>query len=153
MTKTLSVLVATIAGAGLPAAPAAADEARVEAVLSGTNVVPPIETAATGQVQAVLNTESNEVVWFIDYRGLSGPATAIRLHGPAAAGENAGAVVSPTAAPARPINGGTTLSSAVAELFLAGQLYLVVVTAAHPEGELRAQLTITEIEKGAGSSD
>lgn len=130
-----------------------ADEAHLGGELSGANVVPPVSTSGLGTVEAVLDTESNEIVWYVDYRDLSGPVTALRLHGPAEPGENGEAVVSPSAALGRPILGGTTLISAVAEHLLAGRVYLVVATSAFPEGELRAQMVVTHIEKGAGGDE
>ncbi len=148
-------LLAISAAAALVAAsqPSFAAEARVEAELRGANVVPPVETAGVGSVEAILNTETGEIIWFIDYRGLSGPVIAIRLHGPAAEGENAEALLTPTGAVARPILGGTSVSDALAEHFMAGLLYLVLTTAAHPEGELRAQLVVVEMDEGAGGED
>jgi hypothetical protein len=132
---------------------ALADEAHLEGELAGSNVVPPVASSGVGTIEAVLNTESNEIVWFIDYRQLSGPVTAIRLHGPAAAGENAETLVSPSAATGRPILGGTTVTSAVAEHLMEGLVYLVLATAAFPEGELRAQLIVASIEAGGGGDD
>lgn len=148
----LAVALATGALIGQTAL-AVAGEAHLEGALAGANVVPPVATSGIGTVEAVLDTESNEIVWYVDYRDLSGPVTAIRLHGPAEAGANGEAVVTPSAALGRPILGGTTVTGAVAEHLLAGLVYLVVATAAFPEGELRAQMVVTSIDEGAGGDE
>jgi hypothetical protein len=147
-----AVLAATLAVFGT-AGPSLAGEAHVEAELTGASLVPPVDTAARGSVEAVFNTDTGEIVWFIDYRDLSGPVTAIRLHGPATAGENGEALVSPSGVAGRPILGGTTISGAVVEHLMAGLLYLVVATVAFPEGELRGQMVVGEVDEGAGGDE
>jgi hypothetical protein len=129
-----------------------ADEALFEVDFAGAAMVPPVDTAATGFVRAVYNTETREVVWLVTYEGLSGPVTAIRLHGPAAIGENGETIMTLGGSLIGPIVGGSTLSVAAGETMKAGLLYMVISTAAFPEGEIRVQFINAEIEP-AGSME
>ena len=46
--------------------------------LRGANEVPPVSSIGSGQVDAVLNKDSNLLRWKLSYANLSGPATAGR---------------------------------------------------------------------------
>lgn len=143
--------------AGLFAAPlvppALAETAVFEGAMAGAAVVPPVETAATGFFRAEYDTDNRETIWLVTYQGLSGPATAIRIHGPAAAGENGEIVLSFLGSLASPIIGGSTLSPEAGEAFLAGELYLVICTAAFPDGELRVQIMAPALEPEVGGEE
>ena len=116
------------------------DSTRLGGNLSGAQEVPPVSTAGTGTLEAKLDKSTRKLSYTITYSGLSGPATAAHFHGPAALGQNAGVVV-PFANAASPIKGETTLTEAQAADLLAGRWYVNVHTAAHPGGEIRAQVT------------
>jgi hypothetical protein len=135
-----------------PGPAALADEALFEVDFTGAAMVPPVDTSATGFVRAVYNTETREIVWLVTFEGLSGPATAIRLHGPATAGENGDTVMTLGGNLASPIVGGSSLSVAAGDTLMAGLLYMVICTAAFPDGEIRVQFTNAEIEP-AGSME
>jgi len=76
----------------------------------------------------------------VTYEGLSGPAVAAHIHGPAGPGENAPPVV-PFASAVSPITGTATLTDAQAADLAAGKWYVNVHTAANKGGEIRGQIT------------
>ncbi len=57
------------------------------ATLNGTSEVPPTTSTGTGTATATLNTATRKLTWDVTYSGLSGPAKAAHIHGPAAAGK------------------------------------------------------------------
>ena len=110
--------------------------------LRGANEGPAAATNATGQVDAVLNKDTNLLQWKMTYEGLSGPATAGHFHGPAMAGANAG-VVSPFNNPiTSPMTGQASLTAAQVADLMAGKWYANIHTAKFPGGEIRGQMTM-----------
>lgn len=110
--------------------------------LTGANEVPPVMTAATGTVDAVLNKDNRLLRWKMSFSGLSGPATMAHFHGPAAIGANA-KVTLPFQAPiTSPYSGQATLTPEQAADLIAGKWYANVHTAAHPGGEIRGWMVL-----------
>ena len=109
------------------------------ATLNGSTEVPPKTTDGKGIATGTLDTATKTLTYTVEYSGLSGPATAGHLHGPAAPGANAGVVV-PFASPASPIKGTATLTDAQVADLEAGKWYANVHTAANPAGEIRGQM-------------
>lgn len=133
-------LLATAAVLVFSAMPAYAEMLTFSADLKGTAEVPPTDSAATGKVEATLDTESKVFTWTVTYEGLSGDATGAHFHGPAAADANAGPVV-PLADPlASPINGNATLTDEQITQLQGGQWYFNLHTAKFPDGEIRGQV-------------
>jgi hypothetical protein len=118
---------------------AAAQETKFMANLTGGEEVPPVETAATGMADVTWNGDSKELSWTIEFDGLSGPATAAHFHGPAAAGENAGPVITIEDLES-PSEGAATLTDEQAGQLAGGQWYVNVHTEANPDGEIRGQV-------------
>jgi Cu/Zn superoxide dismutase len=76
----------------------------------------------------------------VTYEGLTGPAMAAHIHGPAEPGANAGPVV-PFPSATSPITGTATLTDVQAAELAAGKYYVNVHTAANRGGEIRGQIT------------
>ena len=110
--------------------------------LRGANEVPPNTSPASGTVDAVLNKDTNQLRWKVNYTGLSGPATAAHFHGPASIGANAGVALPWTGSVTSPMDGSATLTPAQAADLLAGKWYANIHTAANPAGEIRGQMTV-----------
>ncbi len=112
-----------------------------EATLSGGQEVPPAATPATGSAELMLNTNTNTLRWKVTYSGLTGPATAAHIHGPAPRGANAGVVVPFSGnLNAQPIMGEQAITPDQAAALANGQWYVNIHTAQFPNGEIRGQL-------------
>lgn len=97
-----------------------------------------------GHVDATLNTDNHELKYTIDYSGLSGPVTIAHFHGPAKAGVAAG-VMKPIAGPYKTgMTATVTIDAATQSAMLDGMTYVNLHTKAHPKGEARAQMTVSD---------
>lgn len=133
-------LLATAAVLAFSAMPAYAEMLKFSADLKGASEVPPADSAATGKVEATLDTDTKVFTWTVTYEGLSGDATGAHFHGPAAADANADPVV-PLADPlASPINGNATLTDDQIAQLQGGNWYFNLHTAKFPDGEIRGQV-------------
>ena len=122
---------------------ARADQINFKADLNGGSEVPPVTTAGKGGATASLNTATKMLTWSVDYSGMSGPVTAGHIHGPAAAGANAGVLVPLAGNPASlasPIKGSATLTDAQISDLEAGRAYVNLHTDTNKGGEVRGQL-------------
>ena len=119
---------------------ARADQVNFKADLSGASEVPPVTTAGKGTATAALDTATKTLTWTVTYSGLSGPATAGHIHGPAAPGANAGVLVPFSGNLASPIKGSATLTDAQVSDLEAGRTYINLHTADNKGGEIRGQL-------------
>ena len=133
-------LVVTIIGAFLLCGAARAQQTNFKADLSGTSEVPPVTSPGTGSATAALDPATKTLTWTVTYSGLSGPATAGHIHGPAAPGANAGVLIPFKPPLESPIKGSATLTDAQISDLEAGRTYINLHTAAHPPGEIRGQL-------------
>ncbi len=82
---------------------------------------------------------THQLSWEVTYQGLTGPAVAAHIHGPADPGANAGPVV-PLPVSDSPMKGSATLTDAQAAELAAGKYYVNVHTAANKGGEIRGQI-------------
>lgn len=112
-----------------------------EASLSPSQEVPPVASTATGSAEVQFNANTNRVTWKVTFNGLTGPATAGHIHGPAPVGANAGVVI-PFAGNlnAQPVMGEMTVTPAQYADMAAGLYYVNIHTARFPGGEIRGQL-------------
>jgi CHRD domain len=114
-----------------------------KADLKGSSEVPPTTSGGTGAATVTLDSATNKITWNVTFSGLTGPATAAHIHGPAPVGKNAGVItwLSTKGQPASsPLSGSATLTAAQAADLQSGQYYVNVHTAANPGGEIRGQL-------------
>ncbi len=111
-----------------------------EAQLTGAAEVPPAFTPGTGAFEAIWNENTGVLSWTLTYSGLTGPATAAHIHGPAMAGSNAGVLIPFQGPITSPLKDRITLTPAQAAQLASGQWYVNVHTAANPGGEIRGQL-------------
>ena len=112
--------------------------------LSGTNEAPPVNTMASGRIDAVLNKTTGLFRWKMTFSGLSGPATAAHFHGPADIGQSAPPSLQIPTPFKNDSEGQGTLTPAQAADLVAGRWYANVHTAAHPGGEIRGQMTLVD---------
>jgi hypothetical protein len=106
--------------------------------LSGSNEVPPVTTSATGTATVTIKPDHTVIV----KESVSGmTATASHIH-EAAAGTNGSVIVPFTKTGDNTFAAADTakLTDSQYESFKAGKLYVNVHSAAHPGGEIRAQL-------------
>ena len=99
-----------------------------------------VTSSGKGTATASLDTTTKTLTWNVDYSGLSGPATAAHIHGPADPGANAGIVVPFTGNLASPIKGSATLTDAQIAQLEAGKWYVNIHAEANKPGEIRGQL-------------
>ena len=99
-----------------------------------------VTSSGKGSATASLDTTTKMLTWTVDYSGLSGPASAAHIHGPADPGANAPIVVPFTGNLATPIKGSATLTDAQIQQLEAGKWYVNIHTEANKGGEIRGQL-------------
>jgi hypothetical protein len=134
------VLLAAAFAAGLAFSASAATQ-HFHAMLTAKAEVPPTTGKGTGTFAAALDTTTKVLTYTLTFDGLTGPATAAHIHGPAAKGANAGVVVPlGSGAPTSPLSGTTTLTAAQVKDLESGKDYVNVHTDANKGGEIRGQV-------------
>jgi hypothetical protein len=113
--------------------------------LLGQNDVPPSITPATGTLIGTFDNTTSTLSFTIMFNGLLGPTTAAHIHGPGAAGTNAGVIIPFTTFPLGVTSGTYTNSFVLTPTQVAwlnsGLLYVNIHTPIYPGGEIRGQLT------------
>jgi hypothetical protein len=130
------------------------------ATMNGASEVPAVTTTASGSFTATLDTSTNVFTYSATYSGLGSNVTLGHIHGPAAAGVSAGAILnfatlpggtfvvgatSGTATGTVTLNTSTAITATVngdslKKLLLAGQTYVNIHTATNGGGEIRGQI-------------
>ncbi len=106
--------------------------------LDGPQETPPVNTPASGNGVATLDTTTRLFSWNITFNGLLAPEIAAHFHGPAVACEMAGVAL---ALPlGNPKVGSATLSVAQMNDVLAGRWYVNIHSGMHGGGEIRGQV-------------
>ena len=123
------------------ASAAHAEMVKYHAALTTGAEVPPKTTDGKGTLDATLDTTTKVLTYDLTFSGLTGPATAAHLHGPAAPGVNAGVLVPFPAPITSPVHGTATLTDGQVTDLMDGKMYANVHTAANPGGEIRGQVT------------
>ena len=134
-------LFAIAAATALIGSPVCAETINFKADLTGASEVPPVNTAAKGNLTATYDTTSKNLSWKGTVSGLTGDATAAHFHGPAEPGKNAGVLVPAPGVKSGAFQGSATLTDDQAKALMAGQTYFNIHTAANPQGEVRGQVT------------
>jgi hypothetical protein len=116
----------------------------LRADMDAKSEVPAKTSGGTGTLTANLNTDTGLLTFHVEFKDLTGPATAAHFHGPADIGVNAPPTVPITTKPlVSPINGTATLNAIQQKDLLDGKWYFNVHTAANPGGEIRGQIMKT----------
>lgn len=137
--KTLGAAAVMLAALAM-ASPARAEKIAMKLNLTSASEVPPNDSKGTGTADVNFDTASKLLTWKVTYSGLTGPVTMAHFHGPAEPGKNAGIMI-PFKDVASGAQGSATLTDTQAADLMAGKMYVNVHTAAHPGGEIRAQVT------------
>jgi CHRD domain-containing protein len=126
--------------------PAKAEVATFVAQLSGIQEVPPNASTATGVATVLLDTIAGTITANLNWTGLSAPAAAAHIHGPAAPGVNAAVIFPFAGVPASTSGSIAQQTFAITPAQIAqlqgGLLYVNVHNAVFPGGEIRGQLTL-----------
>jgi hypothetical protein len=132
----------------------AAPAQKFTATLAGWQQVPSVASAGTGTGTVLLNGDETQIVVNLSFSGLSSPAIAGHIHGPAAAGANAGVLfdfsfVMPSATSGSiPAQTYPITAAQVAQL-KAGEFYFNIHTTNFGGGEIRGQITLVPIQRFA----
>ena len=129
-----------VSTAFLLASPAMAETMKFKATLDGSQQSPPVTTKGKGTATLTFDTTKKKLSWNVKYSGLSGPAVAAHIHGPADMGANADPVIPFKGKLKSPIKGSATLTDAQAADLEAGKYYVNVHTAKNKDGEIRGQI-------------
>ncbi|MBZ9846786.1 CHRD domain-containing protein [Mesorhizobium sp. CA14] len=129
-----------VSTAFLLASPAMAEMVKYKATLDGSQQSPPVTTKGKGTATLTFDTTSKKLSWNVKYSGLSGPAVAAHIHGPADMGANADPVIPFKGKLKSPIKGSATLTDEQAADLEAGKYYVNVHTAKNKDGEIRGQI-------------
>ena len=137
MTRTALMLTA----AAMLSMGARAETVTFHGAMSPESEVPAKTTGGKGSFTGKLDTSTKVLSYTVEYSGLTGPATAAHLHGPAPVGSNAGVLVPFSPPLASPIHGEVTLTDDQVADMMNGTTYANLHTAANPGGELRGQVS------------
>jgi hypothetical protein len=126
------------------AVPAAHATLLFQATLDGTQESSPNSSPGTGFGTVVLNDTEDQITVNLNWSGLTAPATASHIHGPAAPGFNAAVVFPfsgvPTATAGAIPEQVFTMPAARLADFKAGLYYFNIHTSEFPGGEIRGQI-------------
>lgn len=137
MMKALRVLAVSLATLAFAVA-ASATTYTFSYILSGASEVPPNASPAFGSGTLFLDTVANTISVSYTFSGLVASQTAAHIHGPAAAGANAGVLVGfPLGNLSNNVFG---ITDTIEGHILAGLTYINVHSTAFPGGEIRGQV-------------
>ncbi len=114
---------------------------KFHATLTAAAEVPPTTSTGKGEATATLDTATHVLTYDVTFSGFASDVTAAHIHGPAAAGKNAGVLVPLGNAPKSPIHGTATLTPEQEQQLGAGMMYVNIHTANNKAGAIRGQLT------------
>jgi Cu/Zn superoxide dismutase len=128
------------------------------ATLSGAQQVPPVASSGTGTGTVLLNAAETQILVDLTFSGLTSNATMAHIHGPAAAGGNAGVLFDFTAATPAATSGTIprqtfAITAAQVAQLKAGQFYFNVHTVNFGGGEIRGQIGLAPAYKFSATMD
>jgi len=135
------VLAGAFLSAALSVTGASAQSVSYKIDLKGSEEVPANASKGTGTAEVTYDPATKLLKWKVSYSGLTGPATAGHIHGPAEPGKNAPVVIA-FAKVDSPIEGSATLTDAQAADLAAGKYYINIHTAENKGGEIRGQVAM-----------
>jgi len=126
---------------------ASADVTNFVSTINSAQEVPINASTAIGSATASYDSDTNLLIWNIEYSGFSSPPTAMHFHGPATPGVNAGVQVNigTESGLTSPSAGSTTITGGQATDLLAGLWYINIHTANFPGGEIRGQVLVAPV--------
>ena len=117
----------------------------ISGAASGAQEIPPVTTNGAATLTGSYDTISKQLIYAINWTGLSGEVIVAHFHGPALATESAAPLQDITIV-TNGMDGSTADTiTAAADLhtaLLAGKVYYNLHTAAYPDGEIRAQVNL-----------
>lgn len=148
LTAIVLVLALMLLAAALPS-PARAKLVHLEAVLSGSNEVPPNASLATGFAEVVVDDVFNAIDVSLTFADLAAPATAAHIHAPAPPGVNAAVIIPFTGFPNTTSGTYDHTFIAIADIdiafMLSGLSYVNIHNSLFPGGEIRGQLEVVPV--------
>ena len=129
-----------LTGGLMIAAAAQAETITYQADLAGSQESPTNDSGAKGHAVVRFDTDTKRLSWKVEYSGLSGMAMGAHIHGPAAAGTNAGILIPFQNPDKSPITGSAPIDDQGIQYLKDGRLYVNIHTMIHPGGEIRGQL-------------
>ena len=120
---------------------ARAEVVTYHATLTAAAEVPPTNSTGSGSATAVLDTATHKLTVDLTFGGFSSDVTAAHIHGPAAAGANAGVIAPLGNAPKSPLHVVVTLTPDQEKELASGMTYENIHSKNHPGGAVRGQLT------------
>lgn len=136
--KKFTVAILTVALALTTATFAIAQTTTLSATIDGTQEVPPTGSTGTGIGGFALDEGAGLLSWNITFSGLVGTQTAAHIHGPAAAGVNAGVQI-PLGVGSPQIGSAAVNATQIAAI-KAGLYYVNIHSTLNPGGEIRGQI-------------
>ena len=116
--------------------------------ISGDQEVPATASSGTGTLNGTYDETTMELIFTVDFSGLSGTTTASHFHGPALPDSNAGVRIGlsgfPTGVTSGSFSDTVTLDASQQAELLAGLWYINIHTSAFGGGEIRGQLFETK---------
>ena len=138
-------IVSTIFCILLVSANLSAETFNISSIINTAQEIPAptgVTSSAGGFAMFQYDDVSKLLSWDIAWQDLTGPATGMHIHAPAASGSTAGVVVNlgDISGLASPSIGSATITDEVAGFILGGQSYVNIHTAQNGPGEIRGQL-------------
>lgn len=126
----------------------------ISASLTGGQETPANSSMGTGTLTGTYDPSTYKITYTLTWSKISGAPTEMHFHGPAAVGVSGPVVVSITGFPATAsgtLSGTAVITQGQAGDLLSGRWYVNIHTATFPNGEIRGQITSTQMSSSSGS--